>query len=121
MAVGDRSKSFIQSVLGKVTDPGQRAAAEAIFGNPDVLRIMDDGVAGQSEIDRQLQDLKAKTDAATEAKAQLDDREGKLQTWHDSLQGWRTQNLEFVELGVAAKKAGWKPGDPPPKPAGNGG
>lgn len=120
MARGDRSKSFLQSVLGKITDPGQRTAAEAIFANQDVLQLLDDGVAGQSEIDRQLQDLRAKTEAAEQQKADLDEREGKLKTWHENLTAWRTQNQELVEVGVAAKKAGWKPGDPPPKTGGNG-
>lgn len=120
MAVGDRSKSFIQGVLSKITDPGQRASAEALFGNQAVLQVFDDGVAGQSEIDRQLQDLRTKTEAATQKQTELDERESKLQKWHDGLTSWRTENQEFVELGVAAKKANWKPGDPPPKTGGDG-
>lgn len=121
MAVGDRSKSFIQGVLSKITDPGQRASAEALFGNQVVLQLFDDGVAGQSEIDRQLADLRTKTEAATQKTAELDEREGKLKTWHQGLTDWRQENQEFVELGVAAKKANWKPGDPPPKTGGDNG
>lgn len=121
MAVGDRAKSFIQSVLGKITDPGQRQAAEATFSNATVLAALDDGVAGQSEIDRQLQDLRTKTDAATQMKTDLDEREARLQTWHDGLTKWRADNEEFVQLGVAARKANWKPGDPPPKTGGSNG
>lgn len=120
MALGDRSRAFIQSVLGKVTDPGQRQAAEALFGNQDVLALLDDGVAGQSEIDRQLQDLRARTETATQQQEALDERAESLQRWHDNLTQWRGQNQEFVELGVAAKRANWQPGTQPQRQPGNG-
>lgn len=112
-------KAFIAQVLGKISDPGLRTQAEAVFSNAEVQAQLKDGVAGQSEIDRQLQDLRAKTEDLDNRKSQLDERETKLQQWHDGLTTWREQNQEFVELGVAAKKANWKPGDPPPKTGGN--
>jgi hypothetical protein len=125
MALGDRYKAFVQATLSKITDPGQRAAAEAtaeaILANPVLAAAMDDGVAGQSEIDRQLQDLRAKTEAATAQQTELAEREAKLQQWHTGLTTWRDQNQELVEVGVAAKKAGWKPGDPPAKVGGTNG
>jgi hypothetical protein len=120
MAKGDRAKTFIQQVLGKITDPGLRTQAEAVFANPVVVADLDDGVAGQSEIDRQLHDLKVKTDAATQLKTDLDTREADLQKWHDGLTKWRGDNEDLVKLGVEAKKANWKPGDPPPQTGGRG-
>ena len=107
-------KAFIAQVLGKIADPGLKAQAEVVFNNADVQAQLKDGVAGQSEIDRQLADLRTKAEAATQAKADLDARETALGKWHTDLTGWRKDNEELVAVGAEAKKAGWKPGTLPP-------
>jgi hypothetical protein len=114
MAKGaDSGKTFLQTVLSKITDPGLKAQAEAVFANAAVQVEIGNGVEGQSEIDRQLQDLRTQTQGLDTRKTELDQREARLQTWHGELTDWRAQNLELVKVGSAATKAGWKPGDPP--------
>lgn len=108
-------KAFIAQVLGKITDPGLKTQAETVFADATVQAQLRDGVAGQSEIDRQLQELRAKTSELDTRKTELDEREQTLTAWKDGLADWRQQNAELVELGATAKKAGWKPGDPPVK------
>lgn len=112
-------KAFIAQVLGKITDPGLKTQAEVVLNHADVQAQLKDGVAGQSEIDRQLQALRTQTGELDQRTTDLTTRETALEKWHGELAGWRTQNLELVELGATAKKAGWKPGTPattPPAP-----
>jgi len=113
----ETGKTFLQGVLSKITDPGQRAAAEAVFANPVIVTEIGNGVEGQSEIDRQLQKLTTDTKALTDQKTQLDGRETSLTAWEGELKTWRTDAEDLVRLGAAAKKANWKPGDPLPDPA----
>lgn len=99
----DTGKAFIQGVLSKITDPELRASAEKTFANEAVLTEIGNGVEGQSEIDRQLRDLKAKTDDLTAKQADLDDRETKLDTWHTNLTGWYESNKEKLAAPVVPK------------------
>lgn len=107
--------AFLQGVLSKIADPGLRAQAEAVFANAAVQTEIGNGVEGQSEIDRRLQELTTKTaDLATKT-TEIDQREARITTWHDELAGWKTSVEDLVQIGSAAKKIGWKPGDPAPK------
>lgn len=110
----DTGKSFWQGVLGKITDPEQKAAAEKLLTNSDVMTLVGNGVEGQAEIDRRLQDLTTKTTEIETAKADLDAREDALTTWHGNLAAWRAANTELLELGKTVKAGGTL--NPNPKP-----
>jgi hypothetical protein len=114
----DTGKSFWQGVLGKITDPEQRAAAEKLLANPDVMTLVGNGVEGQAEIDRRLQDLTAQTTTLTDQRRELEEREAALETWHGQLTSWRQANTELLELGKRAKAGGGNPTPTPnPNPA----
>lgn len=102
----DTGKSFWQGVLGKITDPEQKAAAEKLLQNNDLMTLVGNGVEGQAEIDRRLQDLTTKTAEIDTAKADLDAREEALTTWHGNLTTWRAANNELLELGKTVKAGG---------------
>jgi len=113
----DTGKSFWQGVLGKITDPEQRAAAEKLLANPDVMTLVGNGVEGQAEIDRRLQDLTTRTATLTDQQRELEEREAALETWHGQLTSWRQANTELLELGKRAKTNGGTPVTPPATPA----
>jgi hypothetical protein len=96
--------AYLQGVLSKITDPELKAKAEAVFANALVQTEVGNGVVGQAEIDRQLQDLKAKTDEVEGLKTDLAAREESLTKWHGDLTGWADTNKEFIRLGKAAKE-----------------
>jgi len=112
----DTGKSFWQGVLGKITDPEQRAAAEKLLANPDVMTLVGNGVEGQAEIDRRLQDLTTRTATLTDQQRELEERETALETWHGQLTSWRQANTELLELGKRAKAGGTPPVTPPATP-----
>jgi hypothetical protein len=112
-------KSFLEGVLSKITDPEQRRTAEAVFANPVVQVEIGNGVEGQSEIDRQLQELQTRQEALETQSGDLQTQNETLRAWQQELADWRTANVGYVELGVAARKAGWQPGQPPPTGNGN--
>lgn len=102
----DLGKQFFQGILSKITDPEQRKAAELLMTNEAVLTDIGSGVAGQSEIDRQLQ-------AATTRQAELDalaatitDETSRLTVWRGQLDAWYTANKDAIDKG----KSGAKPG-----------
>ena len=114
MAKGKEAFStFIQGVLGRITDPTQRTAAEGLVTQlsqiEPLVSALGDGVAGQSEIDRQLQDLRTQRTSLETQQEQLDEREQRLQGWHGDLSKWYTDNQELVRRGKAAA-----PGSPDP-------
>lgn len=111
----DAGKAFLQGVLSKITDPGQRTAAETLLASDVFVTEVGSGVLGQSEIDRQLQDLRTKTTDLETKTQELDDRDAALTKWQGDLTDWRTQNQATLDLGVKAKTAGWKMGDPIPQ------
>lgn len=121
----DTGKSFWQGVLGKITDPEQKAAAEKLLGNATLMTELGNGVEGQSEIDRQLQKLRTQEEELTARVTELDQREEGLRTWHTDLSAWREANKAAIERGMKARSAdgngdgkpGMKPGETPP-PAG---
>lgn len=112
----ETGKSFLTGVLSKITDPELKAKAEAVFASAAVQTEIGNGVEGQSEIDRQLQDLRTKTTALDTQKAELDAKDGNLTKWHTDLTAWRAANNELVDIGKKAKAAGWNGTGTPPAP-----
>jgi hypothetical protein len=107
MAKGiDTGKAYLAGVLSKITDPELKGLAERVFANATVQTEIGNGVEGQSEIDRQLQDLRTKQEELTTLQATLDDRDEKLTQWHEGLNGWKATNEEYLRLGKAAKDKG---------------
>lgn len=105
-------QAFLQSVLSKISDPGLKQQAEQVFANAAIQTEIGGGVLGQSEVDRQLQELRTKeTDLQTKT-AELDDRETRLTTWHDQLTTWYGEKKDLMEIGAEAKKAGFDPKNP---------
>lgn len=103
----DTGKTFWQGVLSKITDPEQRAAAEKLASNVDVMTVVGNGVEGQSEIDRRLQELTTKTKELETQATELRTRDESLTGWQQQLTDWRTTNDELVRLGKQAKDAKW--------------
>lgn len=101
---------FSARVLSSITDPEQRAKAEAgiaaIKAVAPAAQAFGDGIAGQSEIDRQMQALTTQTQELTTRQQELDQREERLGTWHGELTNWYTENKGYIEKG---KKAGAAP------------
>lgn len=94
---------FIAGVLGAISDPDQKRKAEAAIGElkaiQPVAQALGDGVAGQSEIDRQLQTLKTQQEELDTLKTQLDERDQKLGQWHGQLTEWFAANKDALEKG----------------------
>lgn len=101
---------FTAGVLGKLSDPDARARAEAAIavlkGVAPVAQAFGDGIAGQSEIDRQLQTLRTQTDELAARQTEIDDRDARLQTWHSELSGWYADNKAVVEEAKRLKAGG---------------
>ncbi len=95
----DLGKQFFQGILSKITDPEQRAAAEKLMTNETVLTEIGSGVAGQSEIDRQLQAARTRQEELDALTTQLEDREAGLTRWHGQLDTWYTANKDAIEKG----------------------
>ena len=107
----DTGKTFWQGVISKITDPEQRAAAERLQANQDFLTTLGNGVEGQSEIDKQLQQLSQQKSELDTRKDDLDKENTRLGTWHDSLTGWYDENKALLEAGKKVKA------NPNPNPA----
>lgn len=109
MAKGAQAgQEFLQRVLGKITDPDLKAAAEKVFADATVQTEIGGGVLGQSEIDRQLQELRTKTTDLETKAADLAETETRLNAWHGDLTTWHKDNQEYIRLGKAAKANGGK-------------
>jgi hypothetical protein len=108
----DLGKAFFQGVIAKITDPEAKAAAEKLLGNELVLTEIGSGVAGQSEIDRQLQAAQTRQEELDALNARLDEREAGLTQWHGRLDTWYTTNKDAIERG---KAGGDGNGGPKPK------
>jgi hypothetical protein len=63
-------------------------------------------VAGQSEIDRQLQAARTRQEELDALSTQLTDREAGLTTWHGQLDTWYTANKDAIERGKTHGGAG---------------
>lgn len=104
---------FLSGVLEKITDPDQKRKAEETIATltamQPVAQALGDGVAGQAEIDRQLQTLKSQQEELNTLKISLDDRDTRLGAWHTELTGWYSENKTALE---AAK--GKSNGNPTP-------
>lgn len=115
-------KAFLDGVLSKITDPGLREAAARAFADPLVLTEIGGGVAGQQEIDRQLQALRTQTEELEAKKTELDTRDAGLTQWQEQLGAWRNTHAAALEEWKTMKASGAKPapkaGDPPPAAAG---
>lgn len=100
----DLGKEFFTGILSKITDPEQRAAAEKLLTNETVLTEIGNGVAGQSEIDRQLSAATTRQAELDALSTKLDAREAGLDEWHGNLNTWYHANKDAI--GKTAK-----PGD----------
>ncbi len=107
----DTGKSFFQGILGKITDPEQKAAAEKLMANESVLTLIGNGVEGQAEIDRQLQTLKTQKEELEGRTTELDQRETGLTDWHGRLAKWHKENADA--LAAAKATATGAPATPP--------
>lgn len=111
-------QAFLQQVLSKISDPGLKAQAEAVFANAQVQTEIGGGVAGQAEIDRQLQELRAKETDLTAKATELDTRQAGLETWHGDLNTWAEKHAALVALGKKASDAKWDGKTPAAPPNG---
>lgn len=101
MAKGlDAGKTFLQGILAKITDPAQKAAAESLLGNADFVTAIGDGVAGQSEIDRQLQTLRTQKEELDARAADLTTQQEQLEAWHAGLTDWYTKHKDAIASGA---------------------
>jgi hypothetical protein len=99
-------RTFLDGILSKISDPGLREQASRVFGDPIVLTEIGGGVAGQSEIDRQLQALRAQTEEAEARKAELDTRDAGLTAWQQQLGDWREKHVAALEEWKTMKQQG---------------
>ena len=106
-------KAFLDGVLSKITDPGLRETASRVFSDSLVLTEIGGGVAGQSEIDRQLQALRTQGEELEAKKADLDARDAGLTTWQEQLGTWREKHAAALEEWKTMKQQGG--GGTPPK------
>jgi len=113
----DTGTAFFKGLLGKITDPEQKAAAEKLLTNPALMTEIGNGVEGQAEIDRQLAKLRTDGEALETRQTEIDQREGGLTEWHGNLAKWHTQNKAAIEVGARVLK-GEKvdPANPNPNP-----
>lgn len=113
---------FMAGILAKITDPDQRRKAEEGVATlkqvAPVVQALGDGVAGQSEIDRQLQTLTAQRDDLTTRQADIDDREARMQTWHTELSNWYADQKAALARAKAHPPTGDPAADPAAKPSG---
>jgi hypothetical protein len=116
----ETGKAYLQQVLGKITDPELKAQAEKVFASAQVQTEIGNGVEGQSEIDRRLQELTTKTTELDTKRVELDEKEGTLAKWHGDLTGWREANNALLELGKQAKAKGFNPAAPAGTPPASG-
>src|SRR3972149_7393742 len=84
--------AFPAGLLAKITDPDQhRRAEESITTLRQITpaaQAFGDGVAGQSEIDRRLQEITQQTTHLDARRAGLEDQEQRLTTWGGGLTDW---------------------------------
>lgn len=102
----DTGKAFYQGILGKITDPEQRAAAEKLLTNDAFLTEIGNGVEGQSEIDRTLSTLRAQKDELDARAAELTTENTRLTAWHGGLTTWFEENKEALDAAKKANKGG---------------
>jgi hypothetical protein len=118
MAKGiDTGTAFYKGLLGKITDPEQKAAAEKLLANPAFLTELGNGVEGQTEIDRQLSGLRTQKEELTTQKTELDQREQGLTDWHGRLTTWHQTNKAAVEEAKRLKADPNARPNPTPNPA----
>lgn len=108
----DAGKSFLAGVYAKLT-PEQRTQAEAIFNSADAtlaLEVLGTGALAQPEINRQLDDLRKKSET-------LDELREKNETWYAenkaALEEYVTIKPEYDTL-KAKGGGGGGAADPPP-------
>ena len=117
----DTGTAFFKGLLGKITDPEQKAAAEKLLANPALMTEIGNGVEGQAEIDRQLAKLRTDGEALETRQTEIDQREGGLTEWHERLAKWHKDNKAAIEAGALALKGEKPVPNPTPnleKPAG---
>lgn len=109
---------FISGVLSKITDPDQKRKADealtALKQVGPVAAALGDGVAGQAEIDRRLQELTTQTQELDDRQKDLDTRTAGLQAWHGDLSTWHSESKALLEDGKKFRAGGGKtlkPGD----------
>lgn len=121
MAKGSEAgKAFLEGVLSKITDPEEKAAAQRLLQSQTFATEIGNGVLGQSEIDRQLQDLRAKQQELDGQVADLTTKETKLDEWYQNLTTWGETNKELIALGRQAKEGKIPPPDLSKAPAASG-
>lgn len=90
-------EEFTAGVVARITDPDQRRRAEESIATlktiTPVAQALGDGIAGQSEIDRQLQTLSSQRTALETQQQELADQEARLSQWHGQLTDWHAQFL----------------------------
>lgn len=113
----DTGKTFLQGVLSKITDPGQRAAAETLLASETFVTEIGNGVEGQSEIDKRLRALTTQREELDARAADVTAETERLTQWHGGLTTWFEENKAAIEEAKRVRAGGVKPnGDG--KPAG---
>jgi hypothetical protein len=98
----ESGQAVLAAFLAKLPAELQATARET-FGKPEAaaaLETLGEQALSRADYSRAMDELRAKdTEAAR---------------WHQELTAWHAEVKPLAELGEAAKKAGWKPGDPSP-------
>lgn len=102
-------KTFLAGVLAKLPE-GLRGEATKVFEDATLQAEIGTGVLAQSELSRQLDDLRTKTDELNTKKTELDEREQSLTAWHEQLTGWHATNKTALDEYNRLKKEGKLPG-----------
>lgn len=103
----ETGKSFLEGVLSKIADPDLKARAAAVFADASVATEIGNGVEGQTEINRRLQELNTKTTEIDTRASELATTEANLTKWQTDLTDWRTVNNDDLTLGRQARAAKW--------------
>lgn len=103
----DTGTEFFKGLLSKITDPEERAAAERLAKSTVVLTEIGNGVEGQTEINRRMNELAVQAKALETKAAELKQTEDGLENWKGQLTDWRAANDELVAIGQKAKAANW--------------
>lgn len=102
----DTGTAFLQGVRSKIADPEQLAAFDKLVTNQTLVTEIGNGVEGQSEIDRQLGQLRTQQAALETRAAEVEARDTQLTGYKDQLDAWWGTNQALVEEARTLKAGG---------------
>jgi len=98
----EAGQAILDVFMGKLPADLQTKAREVLAGDAvsDALDTLGDAALRQQDYSRGMDEVKT--------------RKAEVEAWHGTLTDWHKNVKDTVAIGEAAKKAGWKPGDPLP-------